>query len=147
MTKGPPIKIQEPFFLAVPDDSTIEEQKTHSTVEVYRMSSDMKNYTQYSFMIEESLQLGRTGKRLLHGAGAAGATIGIAKFGEVSQILENPIKSALIAGATGVVLTVVADHLILDATEMRKFYAKKISGMDQQLVSEIAVMLSQRKAM
>ena len=81
------------------------------------MNKDMKVYTKYSFFVENTLGLGRNGKRLAHGGLAAAGTWAAGTYGGVEYINANMPQALVVAGVAGVGVTVLADYALLDDHE------------------------------
>lgn len=106
----------------MPPDSTKEQDvATSANSEKKTMAKKKKNemsaYGKYSNFVENSLGIGRNGKRILHGGATAAGTWAAGHYGGV-EMINNNMTTALVGGAAvGVVGTIAMDHLFLSEEE------------------------------
>lgn len=75
----------------------------------------MNAYGKYSNFVENSLGLGRNGKRLAHGAAVGGGVWAAGRYGGV-EVINNNMPVAIGAGVVGgTLLTVAADAMWIDS--------------------------------
>lgn len=107
---------------------------------------EMRAYTKYSFFVENSLGLGRNGKRLLHGGIAAGGTWAAGHYGGVEVINNNMPQAIAIGGVAGVGLTVLADFALLDDREQALMELERERRMEQSNPEFRAIIAENREA-
>lgn len=99
----------------------------------------MKAYTRYSYFVERKLGLGRTGKRLAHGAAVGGGVFAAGHYGGVEIIQSNLIASVGAGVATGFLGTLALDAMLLDAEEEALMLQAEIEDADKEVTARLAV--------
>lgn len=80
-------------------------------------NSGMRAYTRFSYFVEDTLELGRNGKRAAVGGIAAGGTFAAGHYGGVEVINNNMPQAIIGAAVAGFGLTMLADFALIDDHE------------------------------
>lgn len=116
MTKRkPPRRVSPP--VDVPAENRDEQQNVTRTETPMSKEADLNWYAKGSYFVEDTLGLGRNGKRLAIGAGAGAGTWAAGYYGGV-EVINNNMPVAIGAGVVaGVVGTALMDRLMIDAEQ------------------------------
>lgn len=94
---------------------------------------EMNAWTKYSGFVEDTLGLGRNGKRLAHGGLAAGATYAAGRYGGIEAINNNMPVAMAAAGGTGVALTIAADVMFIDAQQEALLHRRRLQNASPEV--------------
>jgi hypothetical protein len=151
--KTPAQKVQaSPTTKAAEQADATEEAKASPKPPETVMSNkdEMNAWTKYSGFVEDTLGLGRNGKRLAHGAIAAGGTYAAGRYAGIEAINNNMPVALAAAGGTGVALTVAADVMFIDAEQEALLHTRRIKNASPEvrkhLEGQAAAILASMKA-
>ena len=106
----------------------------------------MKAYTKYSNFMENTVGLGRNGKRLAHGGLVGGGVFAAGHYGGVEIIQNNMLASVGAGVATGFLGTIALDAMLLDSEQEALLLYSKFTNADKEaqarLVAEVFQSLS-----
>jgi hypothetical protein len=86
----------------------------------------MNAYGKYSNLVENTLGLGRNGKRIAHGAAVGGGVWAAGRYGGV-EVINNNMPVAIGAGVVGgTLLTVAMDAMWLDSAAEAEMLSERI---------------------
>ena len=96
----------------------------------------MKAYTKYSNFMENTVGLGRNGKRLAHGAAVGGGVFAAGHYGV--QVIQDNTLAAVGAGVvTGFLGTLALDAMLLDTEQEAFMLQAKIEGSDKEVQARL----------
>ena len=97
----------------------------------------MNAYTKYSGFMENSLGLGRNGKRLAHGGIVAGGTWAAGRYGGV-EVINNNLPAALgIGAAAGFLGTVALDNMFIDDEQEYLLLVASLKEQDREVLAQL----------
>ena len=98
---------------------------------------DMKVYTKYSNFMENTVGLGRNGKRLAHGAAVGGGVFAAGHYGGV-EVIQSNLVAAIGAGvATGFLGTLALDAMMLDSEQEALLLYAKFEDADKEVQARL----------
>lgn len=98
----------------------------------------MRAYTKYSNFMENTVGLGRNGKRIAHGAAVGGGVFVAGHYGGV-EIIQNNMLAAVGAGvAGGFIGTIALDAMLLDAEQEALLLYSKFESADTETQARLA---------
>lgn len=92
----------------------------------------MKAYTKYSNFMENTVGLGRNGKRLAHGGLVGGGVFAAGHYGGVEVIQSNLVASVGAGVATGFLGTLALDAMLLDSEQESLLLYAKFKNADKE---------------
>lgn len=111
--KKPPIRKMKSQAQPATDEVIQEQSTTTKVSSMAKKKTEISAYGKYSGFVENTLGIGRNGKRVLHGSATAAGTWAAGHYGGI-ELINNNMPTALIGGAVaGVLGTVAMDHLFL----------------------------------
>jgi len=142
MPKKLPIRARPPAANVPPDH--VNDQKA-SVMEnkntMAEKNTQMNAYTSYSYFMEETVGLGRNGKRLAHGGVVAGGTWAAGRYGGV-EIINNNLPAALgIGAAAGFLGTVAMDKMFIDSEQEALMRIQKYRDSNPEIQKKVQEML------
>lgn len=116
MTKRkPPRRVGPP--VDVPAENMDEQEDTTRTETPMSKEVELNWYAKGSYFVEDTLGLGRNGKRLAVGVGTGAGTWAVGHYGGV-EVINNNMPVAVGAGVVaGVIGTALMDQLMIDAQQ------------------------------
>jgi hypothetical protein len=137
--KKPPVKKDKTIPAANVSPEHIHDQQNASVLPKERTmkkkTPELNMYSKYSYFAEETLGLGRNGKRVAHAGGAAAGTWAAGNYGGLELVNNNlPVALAVGAGA-GALLTAALDHLFIDTEQEALMFAKKLAEIDEEVLT------------
>jgi hypothetical protein len=137
MTKRkPPRRVSPP--VDVPAENRDEQQNVTRTENAMSKSkNEMNAYTKTSYFLEETVGLGRNGKRLGVGAGVGAGTWAAGHYGGVEIINNNMPVAVGGAVAVGFVGTLIADNLFIDDEQEALILRQKVLDADPEVQMEL----------
>ena len=142
--KKPPVKMMRPPAANVPPDHVNDQKKTSVEENKNTMaekSNTMNAYTSYSYFMEETVGLGRNGKRLAHGGVVAGGTWAAGRYGGV-EVINNNLPAALgIGAAAGFLGTVAMDKMFIDSQQEALMRIQKYRDSNPEIQKKVQEML------
>jgi hypothetical protein len=92
----------------------------------------MKAYTKYSNFMENTIGLGRNGKRLAHGGAVGGGVFAAGHYGGVQVIQDNTLAAVGAGVVTGFLGTLALDLMLLDTEQEALLLKAQIEGSDKE---------------
>ena len=140
MKKSPIRRMKQQAETPVVDEVIEQTQATESPM----AKKEMNAYAKYSYFMEDTVGLGRNGKRIAHGGVVAGGVWAAGHYGNVEIINSNMPAALGIGAATGFLGTVAMDKLFIDAEQEFLMHRRRLSDADpetQKLLMESAASL------
>jgi hypothetical protein len=140
--KKPPVKMMKPPAANVPpehvlDQNDVSPPKERPTMAKKKNDGKMNGYTKYSGFMENSLGLGRNGKRLAHGGIVAGGTWAAGRYGNI-EIINNNLPAALgIGAAAGFLGTVALDNMFIDDEQEYLLLVASLKEQDREVLAQL----------
>ncbi len=139
MKKKPPMKVVRPPEANVPPDH-VNDQRNSTLKEISSMSQ-LNTYAKYSNFMENTVGIGRNGKRAVNGGVVAGGTWAAGHYGGV-EVINNNLPTALAVGAAvGFLGTVAMDHMLLDAEQEALLLAERYSASGKEVQDKVSELL------
>jgi hypothetical protein len=139
--KKPPMKVRSPAANVSPehilDQNDASPSKERTTMAKKKNDGKMNAYTKYSGFMENSLGLGRNGKRLAHGGIVAGGTWAAGRYGGV-EVINNNLPAALgIGAAAGFLGTVALDNMFIDDEQEYLLLVASLKEQDREVLAQL----------
>ena len=119
-------------------EEEINQNKTTTPPQDVKPMSDMKLYTKYSDFMENTLDLGRNGKRAVHGGAAAAGTWAAGTYGGVEIISQNMPVAMGVGAAVGFLGTVALDKMIITPEEEAKLIRSRVMRQEKKTLALLA---------
>jgi chromosome segregation ATPase len=114
-------------------------QKTNTTPpQDVKPMSEMKFYTKYSDFMENALDLGRNGKRAVHGGAAAAGTWAAGTYGGIEVISQNMPVAMGVGAAVGFLGTVALDKMVITPEEEAKLVRSRAMRQEKKTLALLA---------
>jgi myosin heavy subunit len=122
-------------------------QNTHTTPpQDVKPMSEMKFYTKYSDFMENTLDLGRNGKRAVHGGAAAAGTWAAGTYGGIEIISQNMPVAMGVGAAVGFLGTVALDKMVITPEEEAKLIRSRATRQEKKTLEVLAEQLPELMA-
>lgn len=119
-------------------EEEIDQNKNTTPPQDVKPMSEMKFYTKYSDFMENTLDLGRNGKRAVHGGAAAAGTWAAGTYGGVEIISQNMPVAMGVGAAVGFLGTVALDKMIITPEEEAKLIRSRVMRQEKKTLSLLA---------
>ena len=146
MTKRkPPRRVSPP--VDVPAENRDEQQNVTRTETPMSKEADLNWYAKGSYFVEDTLGLGRNGKRLGVGAGVGAGTWAAGHYGGVEIINNNMPVAIGVTVVAGVAGTVLMDHLMIDAEQQALMDRDRLLSRAKEVQEKLLADAKLREAM
>lgn len=146
MTKRkPPRRVSPP--VDVPEENRDEQQNVTRTETPMSKEADLNWYAKGSYFVEDTLGLGRNGKRLAVGVGTGAGTWAAGHYGGVEIISENMPVAIGVTVVAGVAGTVLMDHLMIDAEQQALMDRNRLLSRAKEVQEKLLADPKLREAM